>query len=131
MLERYHLDFVRAGARLEGAAREQFAHNAQHLAKLFTQFSQNVLADETSYCLVLYTEDELKGLPDLVRAASRQLAKDRGLTQDHAHSDHLVALITHAFHDLFRAARFTPQTLAGLVQQGREPRSASQPHAHA
>lgn len=86
LLERYHLDFVRAGARLEGAAREQFAHNAQHLAKLFTQFSQNVLADETSYCLVLYTEDELKGLPDFVRAASRQLAKDRGLTQDHAHA---------------------------------------------
>mgnify|MGYP003346781185 CR=1 FL=1 len=36
-----------------------------------TQFSQNILADEQSYTLVLETEADLAGLPDFVRAAAR------------------------------------------------------------
>jgi peptidyl-dipeptidase Dcp len=39
-------DFVRGGARLQGAARERLAAINQRLAGLYTRFNQNVLADE-------------------------------------------------------------------------------------
>ncbi|MFV3073832.1 M3 family metallopeptidase [Niveispirillum fermenti] len=78
VLERYHLDFVRAGAQLEGQDRERMAAVLQRLAVLSTQFSQNVLADEKEYKLVLSSKDELVGLPDFFVAAAAQAAKDRG-----------------------------------------------------
>lgn len=86
LIERYHLDFVRAGAKLTGHDRALFAHNAERLASLFTTFSQNVLADEASFCLTLTQEDELAGLPDFVRSAAQQLAKDRGFLAPNAHA---------------------------------------------
>ena len=86
LIERYHLDFVRSGAKLKGEERRQFALNAERLAQCFTRFTQNLLADEADFCLVLCREDELAGLPEFVRASGRQLAKDRGLTQSNAHA---------------------------------------------
>jgi peptidyl-dipeptidase Dcp len=86
LIERYHLDFVRAGAKLEAKDRESFAQNSEKLASLFTQFSQNVLADESSFCLTLTNEEELQGLPSFVRQSAQKLAKDRGLTEPNAHA---------------------------------------------
>ena len=53
LLERIHLDFVRAGAALPAAARHAMAAIVERLATLSTRFSQNVLADEAAYQLVL------------------------------------------------------------------------------
>ncbi|NDD22792.1 MAG: M3 family peptidase [Betaproteobacteria bacterium] len=86
LIERYHLDFVRAGAKLQAQDRAIFAQNSEKLASLFTQFSQNVLADESSFCLTLTQDEELQGLPTFVRQAAQKLAKDRGLTEPHAHA---------------------------------------------
>ncbi|OWQ49158.1 peptidase M3 [Roseateles noduli] len=85
LLERVHLDFVRAGARLQGDARARYAANMERQAELNTRFAQNVLADESGYQLVLRGEAELAGLPDFVRAAARQAALDRGQTEEGAH----------------------------------------------
>ena len=85
LLERVHLDFVRAGARLQGEARARYAANMERQAELNTRFAQNVLADESSYQLVLRGEAELAGLPDFVRAAARQAALDRGQTEADVH----------------------------------------------
>ena len=85
LLERVHLDFVRAGARLEPAAQQRYAEVMQELAALTTRFAQNVLHDESAFQLVLRTEDELAGLPDFVRAAARQAAAERGLDADNGH----------------------------------------------
>jgi peptidyl-dipeptidase Dcp len=79
MLERTHLDFVRAGARLEPAARQRYAEVMQLLAGLTTRFAQNVLQEESSWTLALPDEDALAGLPEFVRASARQAASDRGL----------------------------------------------------
>ncbi|MGC4079688.1 MAG: M3 family metallopeptidase [Rubrivivax sp.] len=79
LLERIHLDFVRAGARLQGAAQKRYAEVMEELAALTTRFAQNVLHDEASFRLELKTEADLAGLPDFVRAAARQAAADRGL----------------------------------------------------
>ena len=86
LIERYHLDFVRAGANLKDKDRQTFANYSEKLASCFTQFSQNVLADEAAFCLVLTEADQLKGLPDFVKSAAKQLAKERGLEQHNAHA---------------------------------------------
>jgi peptidyl-dipeptidase Dcp len=85
LLERIHLDFVRAGARMQGEARRRYAALMERQAELHTRFGQNVLADEGDYQLLLRTPDEWAGLPDFVRAAARQAALDRGLTDADVH----------------------------------------------
>lgn len=79
VLERYHTRFRRAGASLDQAKKERLAAIGERLAALGTAFGQNVLADEQDYTLVIESEADLAGLPDFVRAAAGQAAKDRGL----------------------------------------------------
>ncbi len=74
VLERYHLDFVRAGAQLQGEARDRLAAVAQRLAVLGTQFSQNVLDDEEDWVLPL-TPAQMAGIPASVRDAAAAQAK--------------------------------------------------------
>src|SRR6185295_11613893 len=83
VLDRYHVTFKRAGAALDAAAKARLAEIGERLASLGTAFSQNVLADEQSWQLVLEGEDDLAGLPDFVRAALRADAQARGLTGKH------------------------------------------------
>ena len=83
LLERTHLDFVRAGAKLAPEAQARYAQVMERLAELTTQFGQNVLHDEASYQLVLQTEADLAGLPGFLRDAARQAAIDRGLPDGH------------------------------------------------
>ncbi|MEP6355133.1 MAG: M3 family metallopeptidase [Hyphomicrobiales bacterium] len=78
VLERYHSQFVRAGAKLEGADRTRMAEVSKRLATLGTTFSQNVLADEGAYELVLESEDDLAGLPDFLISAAASAATERG-----------------------------------------------------
>ena len=83
VLERYHLKFVRAGAALDAATKARLAHINARLATLGTIFSQNVLADEQAYALLLDGEEDLAGLPDFVRAAARGAAEERGHAGKH------------------------------------------------
>jgi peptidyl-dipeptidase Dcp len=84
VLEHYHLDFKRAGAALGAPAKARLGAINERLATLGTTFSQNVLADEQAYSLVLESEADLAGLPDYVRAAARATARERGLAHGHA-----------------------------------------------
>jgi len=81
LLERLHLDAVRAGARFTPGEQRRYSQVMQELAELTTRFAQNVLADESSYLLPLSGEAELAGLPSFVRAAARQAAAERGLAE--------------------------------------------------
>ena len=83
LLDRVHLDFVRAGANLADASKTRYAQVVAKLAELTTQFSQNVLADEASYQLLLKTEADLAGLPAFLRDAAKQAAQARGV--EHVH----------------------------------------------
>jgi peptidyl-dipeptidase Dcp len=77
VLERYHLDFVRAGARAKGEARDRLAAIGQRLAVLGTQFEQNVLGDEEDWVLTL-TEAQMAGVPPAVRDAAAARARELG-----------------------------------------------------
>ena len=83
VLERYHLDFVRAGAKLSADERARFGDIVERLATLGTQFGQNVLADEQETVFAL-TEAEVAGLPDFARAAAAETARDRKLNAPYA-----------------------------------------------
>jgi peptidyl-dipeptidase Dcp len=78
LLERYHLDFVRSGALLGEAERARMSALSERLATLHTLFGQNVLHDEKDWRLVL-GESDLDGLPDFIRAAAAEAARERGL----------------------------------------------------
>ena len=78
LLERHHLRFVRAGARLGPDQKARMAAISERLATLHTLFGQNVLHDEREWRLVL-DEGDLDGLPGFARAAAAQAAAEREL----------------------------------------------------
>jgi peptidyl-dipeptidase Dcp len=82
LLERLHMDAVRAGARLGPAEQVRYAAIMEALATACTRFTQNVLADEVEFQLALNGEADLAGLPDFLRAAARQAAAERGMPGD-------------------------------------------------
>jgi peptidyl-dipeptidase Dcp len=79
VLERYRTSFRRAGAALDGAAKQRLAEIVERLAELGTTFSQNVLADEQAFTLSLHDEAELAGLPEFMRDAMKSDAQERGV----------------------------------------------------
>ena len=83
MLELYHLMFVKAGAKLEGDARDRMRAIMQRLATLGTEFGQNVLADEKDWALFLGAGD-LEGLPEFLVSAAAREAKARGRAGEYA-----------------------------------------------
>jgi peptidyl-dipeptidase Dcp len=79
LLERVHLDFVRAGARFAPELQRRYAEVMQELARLTTRFAQNVLHDESTWHLPLGGPDDVAGLPDSLVATARQAGAERGL----------------------------------------------------
>ncbi len=83
VLEKTHLRFVRAGAKLEGTEKELYKALVQRSAQLATSFGQNVLADEKSFVLPLNGAADLADLPDFLIAAAASAAKERGHSAPH------------------------------------------------
>jgi len=79
LLERIHLDFVRAGAKMDGEAKARYKVIMMKLAELETKFAQNILEDESSYTLELFSdrEGDLAGLPQDLIDASCQVAVEK------------------------------------------------------
>jgi peptidyl-dipeptidase Dcp len=79
LIERYHTGFVRAGAKLSDADKAHLKAINGELAKLGTQFSQNVLAEVNDSAVVVDTKEELAGLTDEQIGAAAAAAKAKGL----------------------------------------------------
>ncbi len=79
LIERYHKDFVRAGAKLSDADKDKLREYNGKLAALQTQFSQNVLKEVNASAFVVDTREELAGLPAKAIDAAAAEAKKRGL----------------------------------------------------
>ena len=78
VLERHHLAFVRAGARLTSSAKSRVKEINARLAGLVTQFMQNVLKDEQSWRMVLDGERDLAGLPNTLKESAIRAGVDGG-----------------------------------------------------
>lgn len=79
LVERYYTDFVRAGAALDAGQKARVKEINAQLAKLGTQFSQNVLAEVNDSAVVVDSREELAGLTDEQIAAAADAAKARKL----------------------------------------------------
>ncbi len=95
VLTLYRQRFERAGARLEGPDRERMAEIMEELSRLSTQFSQNVLADESSWVMEL-DEDDLADLPEELVSSAARAAADRGMR------GHAVTLARSSVEPLLR-----------------------------
>tara|TARA_Y100001954_G_scaffold127871_1_gene137040 strand:- start:493 stop:2508 length:2016 start_codon:yes stop_codon:yes gene_type:complete len=78
LLEKIYRDYTRAGASLNDKSKERMKDIKKRLSILGTQFSQNLLADESSWYLELDLEDQAV-LPDFLMAAARQAADEKGV----------------------------------------------------
>ncbi|MEM7559380.1 MAG: M3 family metallopeptidase, partial [Planctomycetota bacterium] len=70
--------FVRQGAKLGEGDKERLSKINKRLASLFTNFAQNVLADESGWVTWIEKEEDLAGLPNSVKAAMAAAAKSKG-----------------------------------------------------
>jgi peptidyl-dipeptidase Dcp len=87
LVERIHMDFVRQGAELSSEAQKELSEIKARLAELRTQFSQNVLKDESTWEMVIKRED-LEGCPDGLIEAAKQAAMERSKGED----DYVITL---------------------------------------
>ena len=84
VLELTWKSFVRSGAKLDETDQTLLAAINERLATLGTTFSQNVLADERDYALVLETNEDLAGLPDSLISSMGAAAEERDHKNKHA-----------------------------------------------
>ena len=70
--------FVRNGVNLDEPGKKRLSEINQRLAALYTNFSQNQLADEESYVTWISKKTQLKGLPASVVTGMKEAAKEKG-----------------------------------------------------
>jgi peptidyl-dipeptidase Dcp len=79
LLDRYHTDFVRAGAALDRSAQKRLAEINLELADCSTRFGNQLLADTNDAAVHFVDAAELDGLSEDAIAAAREAARQRGL----------------------------------------------------
>ena len=77
LVTRTYDSFVRQGAKLTPAQKEELSAFNQNLAINFSEFSQRLLADEGT-AIIVTDEVRLAGLPDSVKAVAKAAAAERG-----------------------------------------------------
>ena len=83
LVELVYDEFARNGATLTGADKERYAAIDTRLAELYTQFGNNVLADEEGYVTYI-SEDQLSGLPESFVRAAAVAAEERDRPGEYA-----------------------------------------------
>jgi peptidyl-dipeptidase Dcp len=78
LVERYYKDFVRAGAKLNEEQKTRLKAINAELAKLSTDFEQNVLKEKNASSIVVDKKEDLDGLSDNEIAAAATAAKAEG-----------------------------------------------------
>ena len=79
VVERYHRDFVRAGAALSDAGRDRLRELNTRLTTLTTEFGSRVLAEANDRAVHLTERSELDGLADNVVESAAEAATAAGL----------------------------------------------------
>jgi len=79
LVERYHTDFVRAGAALDTDRQARLREINAELSALTTGFKTRLVADTNAAAVHVGTREELAGLPDDAVAAAGEAARARGL----------------------------------------------------
>ncbi|WP_347173551.1 M3 family metallopeptidase [Polaribacter uvawellassae] len=76
LLEKQYKGFARNGANLSEEKKAELRKIDTELSKLSLQFGENVLVETNAFEMHLTKEDEVAGLPESVKEAANQLAKE-------------------------------------------------------
>jgi peptidyl-dipeptidase Dcp len=95
LIERYHRDFIHAGAALDQESRQQLKNYNERLSVLEAKFDQNALAEANRLGVVVDDAANLRGLSDGEIATAAAAAKDRGLS-----GKYLVSMVNFSGHPL-------------------------------
>ena len=76
LLEKYHRNFIRSGAALNANQKTKLREINKELGLAQLAFGQNVLDETNSYQKVIEKETDLAGLPESVRQAASEAAKE-------------------------------------------------------
>ena len=79
LIERYHNDFIRAGAALTPEQQDRMRELNAEIAVLQTRFSQNILSEVNEKAIVVDTREELTGLDESMIEAAKGEAEERGM----------------------------------------------------
>jgi peptidyl-dipeptidase Dcp len=79
LLDRYHREFIHAGAHLTEEQRETLKTYNERLSSLDTEYGQRVLADANDLAIIVDDVAELDGLTETQIATAESAAKTRGL----------------------------------------------------
>jgi peptidyl-dipeptidase Dcp len=93
LIERYHRDFVHAGAKLDEQTRNEVKAINEKLSELESKFGQNALSEANRLGVVVEEVSRLKGLTDSEIAACHKAAIDRGLE-----GKYLIAMVNFSGH---------------------------------
>jgi peptidyl-dipeptidase Dcp len=76
LIEKYHRNFIRSGAALKPEQKAKLREINKELALAQIAFGQNVLAETNTYKRIVDNETDLAGLPESVRQAAAEAAKE-------------------------------------------------------
>lgn len=79
LLDKVYKGFVRGGSELNESDQEKLREINKKLAGLYPQFGEILMKEINSYYLLVENEDDLAGLPQSVKNAAAEVAKEKGL----------------------------------------------------
>jgi peptidyl-dipeptidase Dcp len=95
LIERYHRDFVHAGAALTEVSREQLKQYNERLSVLEAKFDQNALSEANRLGVVVEDVKRLRGLSQGELSTASAAAAERGLT-----GKYLINMVNYSGHPL-------------------------------
>lgn len=108
LVEETYKQFARAGANLNDADKAKLREINQALAQASLKFGQNLLAETNGMEVVVTEEAQLAGLPEGVRAAAAESAKEAGKTgwRFTPHKPSMLPFLTYSESPELRAALY-------------------------
>ncbi|MDD3405637.1 MAG: M3 family metallopeptidase [Paludibacteraceae bacterium] len=79
VLEKLHRNFVRNGIGLDAEQQARLREINKQLSSLQQKFGNNLLAETNAFQLIIDKEEDLAGLPEAVRTAAAEAAKEAGM----------------------------------------------------
>jgi len=93
LIEKYHRNFIRSGAALKPEQKDKLREINKELALAQIAFGQNVLTETNTYKRIVDNEADLAGLPESVRQAAAEAAKEANLPGKWLFTTHKASFI--------------------------------------
>lgn len=116
LLENLYGSFVRSGANLDDAAKNELKELNMKISGLSVQFGQNLLGETNAYQLIIENEADLDGLPENIKALGAEEASRVGLKGKWVYTTQRASMypfLTYSKNRELRKQIFTAYTMRG------------------